>query len=136
MMKLLLSYKGNNGYPRRRFNSLCHGRWHSCTMRFPLSESILLLLVVAYALNDNLYFVRGCQKVSSVSSIEKSILCITSDCWNERSRSWCFKFSYIIKVRAVVSCYLCMFCCVCFPMFGGSDVGFERSFARMTDWIS
>jgi len=25
--------------------------------------------------------------------------------WIERSRSWCFKFGYVIKVRAVVSCY-------------------------------
>jgi len=25
-------------------------------------------------------------------------------CWNERSRSWYFKFSCIIEVRAVVSC--------------------------------
>jgi len=41
------------------------------------------------------------------------------DCWNERSRSWCFKFSYIIKVRAVVSCYLCSFSVFLLPHVWG-----------------
>ena len=40
-------------------------------------------------------------------------------CWNERSRSWCFKFSYIIKVRAVVSCYLCSFSVFLLPHVWG-----------------
>jgi len=43
------------------------------------------------------------------------------ECWNERSRSWCFKFSYVIKVRAVVFCYLCVFCCVLLPHVWGKS---------------
>jgi len=40
-------------------------------------------------------------------------------CWNERSRSWCFKVSCVIKARAVVACYLCVFCCVLLPHVWG-----------------
>jgi len=42
-----------------------------------------------------------------------------TQCWNERSRSWCFKVSYVIKVRAVVSCYLCSFSVFLLPYVWG-----------------
>jgi len=54
-----------------------------------------------------------------VLSRDRSNMSGKSMCWNERSRSWCFKVSCVIKVRAVVSSYLCSFCCVLLPHVWG-----------------
>jgi len=46
--------------------------------------------------------------------------------------------SSVISLKwELLSLVICVhFLCFCFPMFGGSDVGFEWSVAQMTDWIS
>ena len=54
---------------------------------------------------------------------------------NERSRSWRFKFSCVIKVKTLSLVIVCILG-ICFSMFQGSDIRGMWCFAQMTDIFS